>query len=67
MAPEVQYSGVVPEGTKLFGENMLGIHSIKYDGLKAFFYLFAVQHADGESPGCIKLPIAAHACTTNHR
>ena len=47
MAPEVQYSGVVPEGTKLFGENMLGIHSIVYDGLKAFFYLFAVQHPDG--------------------
>lgn len=41
---------MVPEGTKLYGENMLGIHSIMYDGLDSFFYLFAVQQPDG---GCM--------------
>jgi hypothetical protein len=28
----------------LYGENMTAIHSIDYNGLKSFFYLFAVRN-----------------------
>lgn len=40
--------GLLPPGTRLFGENMTGIHSIEYDGLASYFYLFGVQASDGE-------------------
>ena len=36
----------LPANLKLFGENVFGIHSIEYDNLKSFFYLFAVQEGD---------------------
>ena len=39
LAAEISYS--VPKDIQLFGENMFGIHSIEYDGLNSFFYLFA--------------------------
>lgn len=42
------WSGLLEPGTKLFGENMFGIHSIEYDGLTNFFYLFGVQRPSGE-------------------
>ena len=38
-AAEISYS--VPHNIQLFGENMFGIHSIEYDGLTSYFYLFA--------------------------
>eukprot|EP01059_Diplonema_ambulator_P002346 TRINITY_DN12002_c0_g1_i2.p1 TRINITY_DN12002_c0_g1~~TRINITY_DN12002_c0_g1_i2.p1 ORF type:complete len:227 (+),score=16.15 TRINITY_DN12002_c0_g1_i2:36-716(+) len=31
------------DGLSLFGENLQGVHSIEYTGLKSFFYLFAVR------------------------
>jgi len=37
-----QIGFMLEEDVWLFGENMFGIHSIEYDGLKSFFYLFAV-------------------------
>lgn len=48
---EIFNSGVtrVPPGTMLFGENMFGVHSIEYDNLRSFFYLFGVQKPDGTS------------------
>ena len=39
LAAEISYS--LPKNIQLFGENMFGIHSIEYDGLSSFFYLFA--------------------------
>ncbi len=47
LAQTLKYSFSAPKGTKLFGENMFGVHSIEYDNLKSFFYLFGVQHPDG--------------------
>ena len=31
----------MPDNIQLFGENMFGVHSIEYDGLTSFFYVFA--------------------------
>ena len=39
LASEISYT--VPHNIQLFGENMFGVHSIEYDGLISFFYLFA--------------------------
>ena len=39
LAAEISYT--VPHNIQLFGENMFGVHSIEYDGLTSFFYLFA--------------------------
>lgn len=36
-----QLSYVLPDDIQLFGENMFGIHSIEYDELQSFFYVFA--------------------------
>jgi hypothetical protein len=36
----------IPEDIYLFGENMEGIHSIEYNNLKSFFYLFTVKKND---------------------
>jgi hypothetical protein len=47
LAQVLKYSPCIPKDTKLFGENMFGVHSIEYDNLCGFFYLFAVQQADG--------------------
>ena len=47
LAQTLKFSGQVPAGTKLFGENMFGVHSIEYDGLESAFYLFGVQYPDG--------------------
>ncbi len=37
-----QISYLIPDNVQLFGENMFGIHSIEYDQLTSFFYLFGV-------------------------
>lgn len=37
----------IDSDTYLFGENMYGIHSIEYNKLKSFFYLFGIR--DGET------------------
>jgi hypothetical protein len=42
-----QFSYLVPENLALFGENMMGIHSIEYNALASYFYLFGVLQ-DGE-------------------
>lgn len=36
----------IPEGYKFFGENLYAVHSIKYDNLKSYFYLFHVLKDD---------------------
>lgn len=33
----------IPEGVHMFGENMEGIHSIEYERLESYFYLFGVR------------------------
>ena len=40
LAAQVSY--LLPGNVQLFGENMFGVHSIEYDGLSSFFYIFAV-------------------------
>uniref|UniRef100_A0A1X7V124 RNA ligase domain-containing protein n=1 Tax=Amphimedon queenslandica TaxID=400682 RepID=A0A1X7V124_AMPQE len=40
-------SSLIPDNIQLFGENMFGIHSIEYNSLESFFYLFGVLE-DGE-------------------
>lgn len=46
------HSGIaheIPKGMKLIGENMFAEHSIKYDNLNSYFYLFAIwQEIDGK-------------------
>ncbi|EFC45507.1 predicted protein [Naegleria gruberi] len=37
-----QFSFLIPDHLVLFGENMYGIHSIEYNNLKSYFYLFAI-------------------------
>ncbi|KAL0478215.1 hypothetical protein AKO1_008483 [Acrasis kona] len=37
-----QIKYLIPNNLALFGENMLGIHSIEYNNLKSFFYLFSI-------------------------
>lgn len=39
LAAEISYA--IPSTIQIFGENMFGIHSLEYDGLESFFYLFA--------------------------
>ena len=39
---------VIEPGTRFFGENMFGIHSIEYDDLSSYFYLFGVQRPTGD-------------------
>lgn len=36
-----QISFLLPESIQLFGENMFGIHSIEYDRLESYLYVFA--------------------------
>ena len=36
-----QLSYILPDNVQLFGENMFGVHSIEYNRLKSFFYVFA--------------------------
>ncbi len=40
LASQITY--LIPDNVQLFGENMFGIHSIEYDQLTSFFYLFGV-------------------------
>ena len=37
-----QMTYLLPDNVQLFGENMFGIHSIEYDELSSYFYLFGV-------------------------
>jgi len=39
LASQITY--LLPSNIQLFGENMFGIHSIEYNGLNSFFYIFA--------------------------
>ena len=39
LASQLNY--LIPESVQLFGENMFGIHSIEYDELQSYFYVFA--------------------------
>jgi len=39
LAAEFSYS--IPQNVQLFGENMFGVHSLEYDRLESYFYLFA--------------------------
>lgn len=36
----------IPEGVFLFGENMEGVHSIEYERLTSYFYLFGVREEE---------------------
>ena len=36
-----QISYMLPDNIQLFGENMFGVHSIEYNRLESFFYVFA--------------------------
>ena len=36
-----QMSYLLPDNIQLFGENMFAVHSIEYDGLSSFLYVFA--------------------------
>ena len=40
----------IPEGVYLFGENMEGIHSIEYERLESYFYLFGVREMGPGEP-----------------
>jgi hypothetical protein len=49
--PKLGYRGKAWRGLRhgrlsLFGENMFGVHSIEYDGLGSYFYLFGVHDDD---------------------
>lgn len=33
----------IPDGVHIFGENMEGIHSIEYEKLRSYFYMFGVR------------------------
>lgn len=37
-----QVSFMIPDNIQIFGENMFGIHSIEYDKLESYFYIFGV-------------------------
>ncbi|KAL9656010.1 hypothetical protein ABK040_007631 [Willaertia magna] len=37
-----QFKFLIPDHLVLYGENMFGIHSIEYQNLKSYFYLFAI-------------------------
>ena len=41
-AESKKFSYKLPEGWRIYGENMYGIHSIEYDSLDSFFYAFAI-------------------------
>ena len=36
-----EFSYFIPQNLQLFGENMFGVHSLEYDGLESYIYLFA--------------------------
>jgi len=38
----MQIAHEVSPDLMLFGENMVGIHSIEYDNLQSYFYLFSI-------------------------
>ena len=46
LAAEVSY--LLPHNLQLLGENMFGVHSIEYDGLEAFFYVFGALRDGSE-------------------
>ena len=33
---------MIPDNLQIFGENMFGVHSIEYDKLDSYFYIFGV-------------------------
>lgn len=44
LAAEISYA--IPSAIQLFGENMFGVHSLEYDGLESFLYIFAALEHD---------------------
>lgn len=46
-----QFSYMVPDEIAIFGENMFGIHSIEYDALESFFYMFGVMDYSNNNNG----------------
>ena len=44
LAAEISYS--IPSSIQLFGENMFGVHSLEYDRLESFLYIFAALESD---------------------
>jgi hypothetical protein len=40
---KVKVEGQLGEGLFLFGENMEGIHSIEYNNLDSYFYIFGLR------------------------
>ena len=43
-----QVSFILPDNIQLFGENMFGIHSIEYDRLESYMYVFAALRDGSE-------------------
>lgn len=44
----------IPEGFKFVGENLFAQHSIRYEGLKGYFYLFSVwEDIEGKEDYCL--------------
>ena len=39
LAAQIAYA--IPDNVQLYGENMFAVHSIEYDSLESFFYVFA--------------------------
>lgn len=37
-----QVSFMIPDNVQIFGENMFGVHSLEYDRLDSYFYIFGV-------------------------
>lgn len=44
-----QFSYMVPDEVAIYGENMFGVHSIEYDGLQSYFYMFGALERQQES------------------
>jgi hypothetical protein len=47
---KVKVEGQLGEGLFLFGENMEGIHSIEYNNLDSYFYIFGLRDNDNWIP-----------------
>lgn len=50
----------IPEGWRICGENMEGVHTIKYDNLESFFYVFSIWNEKNE---CLSWDDTIEWCT----
>ena len=46
LVAEISY--LLPRNVQLFGENMVGVHTIEYNALESFFYVFAALRDGSE-------------------